>query len=345
MERSRALVGVRGRILLERLHAIAQPEVASAILARAVEISGAAIVPSDAAAFGAFVTGPLVEAITECLGELEAHAVRDDLVRVLAKPEEDGKPASGMRWKSDAPPPRRVIAVGDPERARALKRALFGAADVQLARDAFHLVQLVEIDVHRPLAIVVIGDVATLRGPMLAAMATALPPDAHLVFWGSREVRDDLPRRSAIAPEGADVEEVAALATTVPAKLATPEPARPLVVIGGDDSAWRVVLVHWLGRDGYRCITCDDGYAVLEVCLDNQPSFVLVERGLAAIDGRDVVKLLRGRFGKNAPPMAIVATSPITPLPGETVIVVAKGEPPARILDEIKSRAPIPPPV
>jgi CheY-like chemotaxis protein len=334
--------GVRGRILIERLESIAQPDVASAILARAIEISGGAMIPGDAAAFGAFVVGPLVDAITERLGELEAHAVRDDLIAVLARPSgDDDKPASGMRWKSDAPPARRVIVIGEDERARELKRALFGEADVQLARDAFQLVQLVEIDTERPIAVVVIGDVVTLRGPMLAAMAAALPASAHLVFWGAPHATETLPRRAANAPDDANVEEIALLAITTPPRDPTPQPERPLIVIGGANSAWRIVLIHWLGRDGYRVAACEDGYAVLEACLGQTPAFVILERHLAAIDGRDVVKLLRSRFGAKAPPTLIVAQTPVTPVTGESSIVLAKGEPPTRLLEEVRARAPI----
>ena len=73
-----------------------------------------------------------------------------------------------------------------------------------------------------------------------------------------------------------------------------PAPADPLVLIVDDDERNRKLAQDVLGRSGLRTIAAAGGRAALALARDRLPDVVLLDLRLPDMDGRDVVRALRG---------------------------------------------------
>jgi DNA-binding response OmpR family regulator len=77
------------------------------------------------------------------------------------------------------------------------------------------------------------------------------------------------------------------------------------VLVAEDDAAIRELLVHHLGRDGFRCIEAADGPAALRAARAGTDLLVL-DVGLPVVDGFDVLRTLR-REGRGQPVVVLTA--------------------------------------
>lgn len=334
--------GAMGRLLLEHVGRVASPDVAMAILGRALELAGLTAIP-PAGAISAFVAGPLFEALCEELDESAAHAVQGDLELVLARADDSSSSGTRVRAERGDPTPRAVvprrtvvIASGSRERTRALRSQLLGDAEVLVADDLCALVQLLERTRAHTL---VVSEIAGLQGPMLSTVARLLPRESSIVLWGI-PAKTQLGAQARFAPIDASIECVARLCLMPPERIVKVDPGKKLVVIAAADTAWRAVLVDWLERDGYAVVVCVDGFTALEACIDHKPAVIVAEVALDALDGKELARLVRARFKVEAPPILFVSDRALA-LPNEMVLPVGRGQPPAAVHAEVKRRAPI----
>lgn len=77
------------------------------------------------------------------------------------------------------------------------------------------------------------------------------------------------------------------------------------IIVAEDDAAIRELLVHHLGREGFRCIETADGPSTLRAARAGGDLLVL-DVGLPAVDGFDVVRTLR-REGRAQPVVMLTA--------------------------------------
>jgi len=224
------------------------------------------------------------------------------------------------------------------ERARRLESRL-APVEVRVVRDAFELIQAVETEPDRQLALLVDDSVPLIRGPMLGTLARVLPSTADVVFWGGLPPGlDDAGLKATSVAADATVDAIARRFR----HLLEPEPvaearAAPCVVVADDDDVWRATVARRLAREGYEVVTCPDGFAALEACVDRLPSLVLSDFDMPALDGRQLASLLKARFGAHAPPVLLLSSSDVAP--GEGVdAVLSKSAPFADIVEAIRER-------
>ena len=79
------------------------------------------------------------------------------------------------------------------------------------------------------------------------------------------------------------------------------------IVVAEDDASIRELLVHHLGREGFRCEEAADGPAALRLARGGADLLIL-DLGLPVVDGFDVVRALR-REGHDLPILVLTARS------------------------------------
>ena len=81
----------------------------------------------------------------------------------------------------------------------------------------------------------------------------------------------------------------------------------PKVLVVDDDGAVRVVVKALLEREGWRVTDLDDGAEAVKL-LDEEPDFAMMvlDLGLPGLDGREVLKRVRGSVRTAAMPVVVL---------------------------------------
>jgi DNA-binding response OmpR family regulator len=85
-----------------------------------------------------------------------------------------------------------------------------------------------------------------------------------------------------------------------------PRPERPILVVDDDAKIVRLVRTY-LEREGYAVVTAADGPAALDAIETHQPSLVVLDLMLPELDGRAVIRAVRGDETAAATPILIVS--------------------------------------
>lgn len=333
-------LGPCARLTSEVLDRLATPEVRDAIIRSALRAGEVEFVPEDPASFGSWACGALRDAVELTLGLEEANAVIADLSPAFGA--EGGKAASGVRRRKRASlaapaenSPIVVVASSDPIAVDQIVARLKDRAKVIAAYDVFALLSAVSQQ-KKPVTLLLNDDMQALRPSTIATLERMLAPGARVIAWGSCELSPE--RREAgklLDWIGlGDVEDVDAVADMcialwpdVPA--AVPEPrAREIalrrVVVAHNDARWRAHVSRLLTDAGYVPISAPDGFMALERCIDDEPSAVIAAFAMDTLDGPALASLLRSRFGDDAPPVLLVADSPLpAPPPGAMAVILS----------------------
>jgi DNA-binding response OmpR family regulator len=83
-------------------------------------------------------------------------------------------------------------------------------------------------------------------------------------------------------------------------------PDRPILVVDDDAKIVRLVRTY-LERDGFAVVTAADGPAALDAIERHQPALVILDLMLPGLDGRAVVRAVRGDDAAAATPILIVS--------------------------------------
>jgi len=86
----------------------------------------------------------------------------------------------------------------------------------------------------------------------------------------------------------------------------TPIPERPILVVDDDAKIVRLVRTY-LERDGFAVVTAADGPAALDAIERHRPALVVLDLMLPGLDGRAVVRAVRGDDEAAATPILIVS--------------------------------------
>ena len=93
---------------------------------------------------------------------------------------------------------------------------------------------------------------------------------------------------------------------TMPSPTAAPLPDRPILVVDDDAKIVRLVRTY-LERDGFAVVTAADGPAALDAIERHRPALVVLDLMLPGLDGRAVVRAVRGDDVAAATPILIVS--------------------------------------
>ena len=93
---------------------------------------------------------------------------------------------------------------------------------------------------------------------------------------------------------------------TMPSPTAAPLPERPILVVDDDAKIVRLVRTY-LERDGFAVVTAADGPAALDAIERHRPALVVLDLMLPGLDGRAVVRAVRGDDAAAATPILIVS--------------------------------------
>jgi DNA-binding response OmpR family regulator len=93
---------------------------------------------------------------------------------------------------------------------------------------------------------------------------------------------------------------------TMPSPTAAPLPDRPILVVDDDAKIVRLVRTY-LERDGFAVVTAADGPAALDAIERHRPALVVLDLMLPGLDGRAVVRAVRGDDAAAATPILIVS--------------------------------------
>src|SRR4249919_4188381 len=85
-----------------------------------------------------------------------------------------------------------------------------------------------------------------------------------------------------------------------------PLPDRPILVVDDDAKIVRLVRTY-LERDGFAVVTAADGPAALDAIERHRPALVVLDLMLPGLDGRAVVRAVRGDDEAAATPILIVS--------------------------------------
>ena len=83
-------------------------------------------------------------------------------------------------------------------------------------------------------------------------------------------------------------------------------PDRPILVVDDDDKIVRLVRTY-LERDGFAVVTAADGPAALDAIERHRPALVVLDLMLPELDGRAVIRAVRGDDEAAATPILIVS--------------------------------------
>ena len=92
----------------------------------------------------------------------------------------------------------------------------------------------------------------------------------------------------------------------MPSPTAAPLPDRPILVVDDDAKIVRLVRTY-LERDGFAVVTAADGPAALDAIERHRPALVVLDLMLPGLDGRAVVRAVRGDDEAAATPILIVS--------------------------------------
>src|SRR6478609_1044892 len=93
---------------------------------------------------------------------------------------------------------------------------------------------------------------------------------------------------------------------TMPNPTAAPLPERPILVVDDDAKIVRLVRTY-LERDGFAVVTAADGPAALDAIERYRPALVVLDLMLPGLDGRAVVRAVRGDDEAAATPILIIS--------------------------------------
>ena len=93
---------------------------------------------------------------------------------------------------------------------------------------------------------------------------------------------------------------------TMPSPTAAPIPERPILVVDDDAKIVRLVRTY-LERDGFAVVTAADGPAALDAIERHRPALVVLDLMLPELDGRAVIRAVRGDDEAAATPILIVS--------------------------------------
>jgi DNA-binding response OmpR family regulator len=93
---------------------------------------------------------------------------------------------------------------------------------------------------------------------------------------------------------------------TMPSPTAAPLPERPILVVDDDAKIVRLVRTY-LERDGFAVVTAADGPAALDAIERHRPALVVLDLMLPGLDGRAVIRAVRGDDAAAATPILIVS--------------------------------------
>ncbi len=85
-----------------------------------------------------------------------------------------------------------------------------------------------------------------------------------------------------------------------------PLPARPILVVDDDAKIVRLVRTY-LERDGFAVVTASDGQAALDAIARHDPALVVLDLMLPELDGRAVIRAVRGDARHEAIPILILS--------------------------------------
>jgi DNA-binding response OmpR family regulator len=92
----------------------------------------------------------------------------------------------------------------------------------------------------------------------------------------------------------------------MPSPTVAPLPDRPILVVDDDAKIVRLVRTY-LERDGFAVVTAADGPAALDAIERHRPALVVLDLMLPGLDGRAVVRAVRGDDAAAATPILIVS--------------------------------------
>src|SRR6187397_2919931 len=93
---------------------------------------------------------------------------------------------------------------------------------------------------------------------------------------------------------------------SMPIPPAAPIPQRPILVVDDDAKIVRLVRTY-LERDGFSVVTAADGPGALDAIERHRPALVVLDLMLPELDGRAVVRAVRGDDAAAATPILIVS--------------------------------------
>ena len=85
-----------------------------------------------------------------------------------------------------------------------------------------------------------------------------------------------------------------------------PRPLRPILVVDDDAKIVRLVRTY-LERDGFSVVTAADGPGALDAIETHEPALVVLDLMLPELDGRAVVRAVRGDDAAAATPILIIS--------------------------------------
>ena len=92
----------------------------------------------------------------------------------------------------------------------------------------------------------------------------------------------------------------------MPTQPPSPIPERPILVVDDDAKIVRLVRTY-LERDGFSVVTAADGPAALDAIERHRPALVVLDLMLPELDGRAVIRAVRGDDEAAATPILIIS--------------------------------------
>jgi CheY-like chemotaxis protein len=300
-------------VTLEHLERVATPAKALEIVELALALGDLDTVPEESEAYALFVCGPFLDAVTEKLGDAEAHAVIEDLSSLFAH--HSPRAGSGFRRRDvvldkiaieQAKHRVVILASGDAQKRRALREQLDDILEVHEAASPAMLMQLTEDHLDREIVLVVDGEVPGLRASMLVTLARLLPSGASMVVRGAvpAALNDVDVQFTALDPRAPDADIVRSCVGVAPSAAKV-----PIIVVADCDLAWRSELVRELRAEGYDVVTCSAGMTALETCVDRKADLVITNLEMPDLNGLAIARLLRLRMSVDAPEIVLITSS------------------------------------
>jgi CheY-like chemotaxis protein len=351
--RETGAVGPCARLTREVLDRLASPEVRDAIIRSSLSNADLSEIPEDPATFGSWACGALRDTVELTLGEDAASAVIADLSPAFGT--DTDKAASGVRRRKRASlaapsegAPVVVVASSDPIAVDQIVGRLKDRAKVIAAYDVFALLSAVSQQ-RQPITLLLNDDMQAMRPSTVATLERVLAPGARVIAWGAAGLGPERREPSKLLDwiglgNVEDVDAVAdmciALWPDVPASVSEQTPkkvALRTVVVAHNDARWRAHVSRLLTDAGYVAISAPDGFMALERCIDDEPSAVIAAYAMDTLDGPALASLLRSRFGDDAPPVLLVADSPLPAPPAGVMAVILNGAVEDDLLPELAS--------
>ena len=134
------------------------------------------------------------------------------------------------------------------------------------------------------------------------------------------------PGAGAEAGRGLWIDEIRTERNVVHSRTVPPRSHRPTVLVVEDDPELRTFYRTVLTLNGYHIVAVEDGIDALRcIDVDQPPDLVILDLGLARLDGRDVKRELRaGAATRKIPILVITGMDPATLNPEDFQCVVRK---------------------